>query len=546
MNEDRAYHEAMRAELAQVLTSPAFARSPVLSRLLAYLVEESIAGRAARLKSYTVAVDGLGRESGHDPQLDTYSRVAMVRLRRALEAYYRSQPHGFGQRLDIPLGSYEVVLEQAGEGERGLPPQPVPLAKSRPVSLLRRFRWPILAVVLAAGLFAAQWLHTRSLREAAVWQQANFPSVLVTMSGSAEAPPSDVAREVADTVRDAIRPYETVRLAHAMSGDVAYVVELELESAAGGGRILRVMVTSIKHNRLIYQTEVPIGADRQDAASRLALGRAVYAIFGYGGQIESLEARNSQSPDSPYDCWLRFSQQVRMDPMYSDPKLANCTRSWFDHAPQRPMATALHAWTGMNEALQSLTPGSTESELRETLKLLEGARARYPASRHIQLALARNYALLGYRDSVRKAVEDLRVAAGSNPDLTNFAGTFMVLQSDLQGETLIDESIAFHPDPPARYFLGKVVAAMMRDDVEGAGKALDSLIVENRTSLWGQVFQAAYLARAGKVPAAKAAWKLAIKERPALGISPRLLISNSPASPEVEARLLAWLEPVLD
>ena len=105
MNEDRAYHEAMRAELAQVLTSPAFARSPVLSRLLAYLVEESIAGRAARLKSYTVAVDGLGRESGHDPQLDTYSRVAMVRLRRALEAYYRSQPHGFGQRLDIPLGS---------------------------------------------------------------------------------------------------------------------------------------------------------------------------------------------------------------------------------------------------------------------------------------------------------------------------------------------------------------------------------------------------------------------------------------------------------
>ncbi|MCW1402312.1 hypothetical protein OKA06_08225 [Novosphingobium sp. MW5] len=401
-------------------------------------------------------------------------------------------------------------------------------------------------VLLAASLFTVQWLHSRSMKEAAVWQQANFPSVLVTVNGSADTHASDEGRQIGDTVRDAIRPYETVRLAHAMTGEVAYVVDIALDPAQGSSRTARIMVTSLKRNRVIYQAEVPVRVGQQDEAGKLALGRAVFAIFGYAGQIESLEARNSLGPDSPYDCWLRFSQQVRVDPMYSDPQLSSCTQTWFKHAPQRPLAVFVHAWTGMNDALLSITPGSTESQLRETLKLLEAGRARYPTSRHIQLALARNYALLGYRDSVRKAVQDLRLSAGGNPDLTNLAGVFMILQNDLAGEALVDESIAFHPDPPARYFLGKFVAAMMRDDVEGAGKALDNMLMENRTSLWGQVFQAAYLARAGKVPAAKAAWNLAVKERPALGISPRLVISNSPASPEVEARLLAWLDPVID
>lgn len=553
MNEDLALHQAMRAEMAAVLESTAFARSPVLSRLLTYLVEESIAGRAARLKSYTVAVDGLGRESGHDPQLDTYSRVAMVRLRRALDTFYQSRPQGFGQRLNIPFGSYEVVLERTGDdglaadreigGQCGSGPEPEGALK-RSRSPLRRYRWTVLALVVVAVLIGAQWLYSRSLRETAVWQQANFPSVLVTVGGAAKGSPPDELRDVADAFREAIRPYETVRLAQAMDSDVSYVVNLAVEPSPGSSGTLRVMVTSIKRNRVIYQGSLPFTGRPQEGEGRLALSRTVFAIFGYAGQIESLEARNSMSADSPYDCWLRFSQQLRIDSLYNDAELTECTHTWFEHAPQRPLAVAIHAWTEMNAALLSLTPGSRESKLRETLKLLEDARARYPASRHIQIALARNYGLLGYPDSVREAVEDLRESAGNNPDINNLAGTFMVLQNDPAGEALIDESIAFVPDPPARYFLGKFLAAMMRDDVGDAGKALDRLVLENRTSVWSQLFQAAYLARSGNVPAAKVAWGSVTKDRPALGLSPHLFIANSPASPQVKARMLDWLGPV--
>lgn len=546
MDQDRPFPEAMRTELAAVLASPAFARSPVLSRLLGYLVEESIAGRADRLKSYTVAVDGLGRESGHDPQLDTYSRVAMVRLRRALDAFYQTDPRGSAQRLNIPFGSYKVMLENADETETAPRPEPETALATGRVATLRRYRWPILMVLLAGAMFAGQWLYNRSLIEAATWQQTNFPNVLVRLASPAGASASPEDREIVDSFREAIRAYEANRLAHAMTGEVTYVVDLQVEPGNAGARNLRIQVTSLKRNRVIYQAEVLVSAGQPDAASRLALGRAVYAIFGYSGQIESLESRNSVAAGTPYDCWLRFSQQVRTDPMYDDPELSDCTRRWYEHSPQRPVAVAIFAWSEMNAALAPLASGSADSKLRDTLKLLERARARYPESRHIALALARNYALLGYRDSVHETVKGLRASAGSNPDLMNLAGMFMILQNDLAGEALVDESIAFHPDPPARYFLGKFLVAMMRDDVGAAGKALDRVVVENRTSVWGQVFQAAYLARSGNVPAAKAAWQLAVNQRPALGISPRLFIAASPASPEMEARLLAWLGPVIE
>lgn len=533
------------AELDAVLASPAFARSPVLSRLLGYLVEESIAGRAGRLKSYTVAVDGLGRESGHDPQLDTYSRVAMVRLRRALDAFYQRDERRGTQRLQIPLGSYEVVLEDAAKAGTA----PVPKPASRPAATLRRYRWPILIVVLALALalLAGQWLYNRSLREAATWQQINFPSVLVTMNGSVADPAMVSHREIAEFFRETIRPYESVRIANELKNDITHIVDLRLEQAAGGERSLGIKVTNLKLNRVIYEADIPgVDPDQLDETDRLMVRRAIYAVFSYSGRIATLDALNSMGPDTPYECKLRFNQLVGTDPMFTDPEMTACARSWHKHAPQRPMATFVFAWTEVNSALGSFSGSTRDRKLRQTMQLLEGARARNPNSRHLALALARTYAFLGYRESVRETVKGLTSPEHPNPEFANLAGTFMLLQNDPDGETLVDESLAFHPDPPSRYFLGKFLAAMMRDDIAGSGDALDHMLVENRSSLWGQVFQAAYLARTGNVPAAKAAWQLAVSQRPALGISPRLFISASPASSEVEARLLVWLGPVID
>src|SRR3546814_3112047 len=78
-------------ELAEIERSAAFVRSPVMRRLLRFIVRESEAGRGPLIKSYTVAVDGFGRSEAFDAQQDSSSRVQIGRLRKSLESYYRDR-----------------------------------------------------------------------------------------------------------------------------------------------------------------------------------------------------------------------------------------------------------------------------------------------------------------------------------------------------------------------------------------------------------------------------------------------------------------------
>src|SRR3546814_1792897 len=91
-------------ELAEIERSAAFVRSPVMRRLLRFIVRESEAGRGPLINSYTVAVDGLGRSEDFDAQQDSYPRVQIGRLRKALESYYRQHPTATGLRFDLRPG----------------------------------------------------------------------------------------------------------------------------------------------------------------------------------------------------------------------------------------------------------------------------------------------------------------------------------------------------------------------------------------------------------------------------------------------------------
>lgn len=103
---------AMRAEARSIADDPHFRKSPTLSRLLDWLVEQTIAGKGDSIKSYTVAVDGLGRASDFDTQADSYPRVQMARLRKALESHYAQ----FGPVAELCLylrpGSYRIRMGQ--------------------------------------------------------------------------------------------------------------------------------------------------------------------------------------------------------------------------------------------------------------------------------------------------------------------------------------------------------------------------------------------------------------------------------------------------
>src|SRR5215472_3885837 len=80
--------EALAAALVRVLQWPDLHASERQRRLLTYLVEETRAGRAARLKAYNIATAVLGRNERFDPQIDPVVRIEVSYLRRCLERYY--------------------------------------------------------------------------------------------------------------------------------------------------------------------------------------------------------------------------------------------------------------------------------------------------------------------------------------------------------------------------------------------------------------------------------------------------------------------------
>ncbi|WP_299328773.1 hypothetical protein [Parasphingopyxis sp.] len=99
---------AIRAETVRLLSAPQFARAPVMRRLLSYLVDQTLAGNGDRLKAYTIAVDGLGRDADFDAGQDSYPRVQVGRLRKLLDEVYAIPGSRAAMRLHIPKGGYAV------------------------------------------------------------------------------------------------------------------------------------------------------------------------------------------------------------------------------------------------------------------------------------------------------------------------------------------------------------------------------------------------------------------------------------------------------
>ena len=107
-NWTEAEKASIRASLVNVLASPLFAGSPRQQRFLIYLVTNTLAGNADRLKGYTIALEVFDRKDDFDPSLDAIVRVEATRLRNKLREYYDTLGQNDAVRIDFPKGSYAL------------------------------------------------------------------------------------------------------------------------------------------------------------------------------------------------------------------------------------------------------------------------------------------------------------------------------------------------------------------------------------------------------------------------------------------------------
>ncbi|MFI0844209.1 hypothetical protein [Mesorhizobium sp. IMUNJ 23232] len=119
-------------------------------RFLGYVVEETLSGRANRIKAYSIAVEVFGRDASFDPQTDPIVRIEAGHLRRSLERYYLTAGQSDPILITIPKGAYVPTFSSRPRPVAvEITPPPVPETVERP----KPARWSNaswLTVILAA------------------------------------------------------------------------------------------------------------------------------------------------------------------------------------------------------------------------------------------------------------------------------------------------------------------------------------------------------------------------------------------------------------
>jgi len=109
----------VRAQLARVRSSAEFDAPDRARKFLTYVIEETVAGRADRIKAYSIATEVFGRDASFDAQLDPVVRIEAGRVRRALERYYLVAGQGDELVITIPKGGYVPAFAWRSQAPTG-------------------------------------------------------------------------------------------------------------------------------------------------------------------------------------------------------------------------------------------------------------------------------------------------------------------------------------------------------------------------------------------------------------------------------------------
>lgn len=203
------------------------------------MVEETLAGRSDRIKSYTVAVDVFGRGDGFDATTDPIVRIEASRLRTALAAYYDGPGRDATIRIHLPKGGYVPTFEQISGKQDAAEPPP----RGRSITL-RRHALVVVAVVaalLVAAAAGAFWFQTSPTA-------SREPLLIVDPVAVASDDPVRVqmALGLSQSLVVALTRFQGLRVVYAPDEAGRRAIEDRLAKDGGGRRSLYALDASLR------------------------------------------------------------------------------------------------------------------------------------------------------------------------------------------------------------------------------------------------------------------------------------------------------------
>ncbi len=511
----------VRAELERLLSSEHFQASERRRAFLRYIVEETLAGRADRLKGYTIAVSIFGRDETFDPQADPVVRLEARRLRRDLDSYYVDAGSHDAVRISIPKGSYVPRFEC----HEALPPA----AASGEEQTTRRVEAPEIGVSgeRDAGAGLARASRRNLLIAAAVATVVTIAAVSWAVLAGKERFVSGSDERVPGVV---VLPFEAIGatdnsryLASGISAELignlmrfpgfrlySLPASFEAEGRAEPGRLGRdlgvayVVSGSVNANG----KEVRVTAQMVDAGSgRVAwsqtydrplvpealmrvqrdLAGDIATVIGqpYGVVSSDLDARLTTpvvSHMQSYVCVLRaYSYRRSFSRAEFDPVLA-CLQEAVRRDPDYSDAWAMLGWLHVDAGRIGYAGFNTQDEYRKALQASSEAVRLAPDSILALKVLASVYHYLGrYDDSERTVRQALEINSHDPEALAQLGWRLAVRGKFREGIPLLERAVSRTVNPPGWYLhliaidlylkrdYERMLQIAMRSAVDGSG-----------------------------------------------------------------------------
>jgi adenylate cyclase len=497
----RPSSEEVRAELERILGSRCFEQAGRSSEFLRFVVEQSFAGAADRLKGYTIAIEVFRRPPDFDAQSDPLVRVEAGRLRRRLLEYYVAEGHANPLRIELPRGSYAPEFIRANEPKHEpIRESIVPLAA--PIRPRRRRRVRTVAALVVIAVLSVivgiqQWLAYRTARAAAddaVLALPKGPRILVlpfaNLGGDATL----------DYVSDGITEEIMLRLSNSDLFVIASQTSWYYRGAdndigpLGAELDARYVLTGTVRNT---DDRVRISARLVHAASGAQLWTEAYdedlsvatmvqiqeKIAGevvetiavpYGPIYDQELARAKRKPAEyldTYDCVLKYYFYRRA----FDAGLHRDAVACFQRAVEREPGFA-DAWAGLallylDEHAYGYTPQPAAEPPLERARESARMALDIDGENHLaNLALARVRFFSGDLEGFRRSADRVLALDPNNADALALIGTLLALSGSVHDALpLVAKAITLSPRPPGLYYVAQAISALR------AGRAEDAL-----------------------------------------------------------------------
>jgi adenylate cyclase len=536
----------VRTQLERLVASPDFDAPARARRFLRYVVEETLAGRADRIKAYAIGTEVFERSSDFDAQSDPVVRIEAGRLRRALERYYLSGGRSDPVVITIPKGAYVPHFARRTPQAAEAHPSRVTAPTGLPIGSPPR-RWtPWLAAAPVVVAFLAGLVLWGTLRDGASGMpqaSAHLPlggSTLVVMPFE-DVGESPAARTYADGLTEEIlsqfaRFKEITVLGRETSRSippgadatrirrelgVRYVLEGSIRAAAHRlritGRLLDAATGTVLWSQT-YDEDLQLRdlfTIQDDVARKVAT--AVAQPYGIIQRADAIRT-GARPPDDleAYGCTLRFYAYRASLSEDSHAAIRTCLERAIALHPGYATAWAMLSILYLDEDRFGFNPKAGPATAVE--RSLEAARRAIRLDPENVRALQALMVALFFARQPTEALEVGERAVALNPNDTELLAEFGTRLGQAgawqRGAELLDQALARNPGHSGYYSGTLAVHAYMQRDYQRAESLIRQAGLE-KFPLY-QFVAAVIYAQLGKVSEATEARDQFLRMRPTI------------------------------